>query len=63
MDINNMTNDEIIKVLESRLKDFDLEGVEICEEDAESVRNMVNQGVSYDDAVSATLEIISSTLD
>ena len=63
MDINNMTNDEIIKVLESRLKNYDLEGVEICKEDAESVRNMVNQGVSFDDAVNATLEIISSTLD
>jgi hypothetical protein len=61
--INELTDDFIIGSLESKLKDFGLEGVEITSEDATSIRDMVARNVSFDDAVDAVLSTISAVLE
>ena len=50
---NNIDN--ILDELEDSKSYFDLDGVEITEEDAQNVISLMQQGMSMDDAISETL--------
>ena len=52
----------ITKELNSRLKDYELEGVEIVEEDAMLVQNYMANGSSLDEAIHIVLNGICETL-
>lgn len=53
----------ILKDLESKKSNFDLEGVELTEEDANLVAKKVNAGESYDAAINEVLAGISECLE
>lgn len=54
---------KVMMDLEDSKKDYELGGVEITEEDAEAVINLLSDGVNYDDALDDVLKNIRICLD
>ena len=66
----NYTNEEIIsimRVLDEKKRQYELDGVEITQEDAVNVLNIMSNGLSKDDAIDEVLngiyEVISQGYD
>ena len=57
-----MDRHEILRELESRKKQYELDGVEITEEDVDLVIERVNGGMYLEDAVDEVLEGIKECL-
>ena len=55
--------DEIIDEMLAIQKGYELEGVELTDEDAELALDYINQGMSKDDAIDKVLSGIRETLD
>ena len=58
-----MTRKEIKNTLEYEKKFYDLEGVEISEEDIDNVEENIEDGMSEEDAIADVLLNISATLN
>ena len=58
-----MTIENIISDLEHEKRHYDLDGVEITEEDALHVMDLVHDGVDKDEAVEITLNEIHDCLE
>ena len=61
----NYTNEEIISImreLDEKKRQYELDGVEITSEDAVNVLNMMSNGMSKDDAIDEVLNGIYEVL-
>lgn len=60
---NNSQINAILRELEAKKRDYELDGVELTEEDAQTVINfMNNDNMSQEEAIQATLSGISDCL-
>lgn len=60
---NNSQLNAILRELEAKKRDYELDGVELTEEDAQTVINfMNNDNMSQEEAIQATLSGISDCL-
>ncbi len=62
-DDNVMNTEEALEILSSHLKEHDLHGVELTEEDAEHFLKLIGQGLTRKEAIDKTLSGIRDTLE
>ena len=56
--------EEILELIDKKLKDYDLEGVEIVEEDVNTIESLINSKLlPIEDAVHIVLSMIRDALD
>ena len=55
--------EKILELIDKKLKDYDLEGIEIVEEDLETIESLIIDGKSLEEATSIVLNNIREVLD
>ena len=54
---------QILDLIDKTLKNYDLEGIEIVDEDLETIESLIIDGKSLEEATSIVLNNIRETLD